>query len=211
MKDGIFESISQRSSGTQDEENRRVQEVADEIRRRCSLHEAQYEAGQSNARNLYAEMNIAEQWAKENDLWIPLSDIFMIGIPGPSGNENDTYISNDLIFKVNNLLNSHSITRFLDRVRFHNEIFPETFYCFIGFTGFEGSTVMPVIRQDLVKNAKPATPIQIETYMCALGFKKEAEGRFVNQRYLVWDLVPRNVLVDEEGDIFVVDAEIALV
>ena len=96
-------------------------------------------------------------------------------------------------------------------MRFHNEIFPETFYCFIGFTGFEGSTVMPVIRQDLVKNAKPATPIQIETYMCALGFKKEAEGRFVNQRYLVWDLVPRNVLVDEDGDIFVVDAEIALV
>jgi hypothetical protein len=33
-------------------------------------------------------------------------------------------------------------------------------------------------------------------------------GRFTNGTYEVWDLVPRNVLVDEEGDIFVVDAEV---
>jgi hypothetical protein len=49
----------------------------------------------------------------------------------------------------------------------------------------------------------------IETYMAALGFEKTAEeGRFRNERYEVWDLLPRNVLVDAEGDIFVIDAEI---
>ena len=43
----------------------------------------------------------------------------------------------------------------------------------------------------------------------ALGFEKTTtEGRFTNNTYEVWDLVPRNVLVDVEGDIFVVDAEI---
>ena len=40
-------------------------------------------------------------------------------------------------------------------------------------------------------------------------FEKTAtEGRYSNNTYEVWDLVPRNVLVDVEGDIFVVDAEI---
>jgi len=49
----------------------------------------------------------------------------------------------------------------------------------------------------------------IDTYMAALGFEKTTqEGRFSNGAYEVWDLVPRNVLVDEDGDIFVVDAEI---
>lgn len=49
----------------------------------------------------------------------------------------------------------------------------------------------------------------IDTYMSAIGFTKaEQIGSFTNNHYEVWDLVPRNVLIDEEGDIFVVDAEI---
>ena len=49
----------------------------------------------------------------------------------------------------------------------------------------------------------------IDTYMAALGFVKTSEeGRFTNGEYEAWDLLPRNVLVDSEGDIFVVDAEI---
>ena len=58
-------------------------------------------------------------------------------------------------------------------------------------------------------NAHPTTQVMIDTYMAALGFEKTTqEGRFSNGAYEVWDLVPRNVLVDEDGDIFVVDAEI---
>ena len=45
--------------------------------------------------------------------------------------------------------------------------------------------------------------------MAALGFSKmESEGRFSNQDYEVWDLFPRNVLKDLDGDIYIVDAEI---
>lgn len=45
--------------------------------------------------------------------------------------------------------------------------------------------------------------------MAALGFEKMSEeGRFTNGEYEVWDLLPRNVLVDNDGDMFVVDAEI---
>ena len=52
-----------------------------------------------------------------------MDQVFNLGTPGPSGNENDTYVSNDVIFKVNNLLNSGSILRLFDKVRMHNEIF----------------------------------------------------------------------------------------
>lgn len=45
--------------------------------------------------------------------------------------------------------------------------------------------------------------------MAALGFNHEnAVGRYSNGTFIVWDLIPRNVLVDRDGDIFVVDAEI---
>ena len=132
-----------------------------------------------------------------------------LGLPGASGNENDIYTREDTVFKVNNLLNSGSIVNLLEKVILHNSIFPDTFYYFIGFAGYDGRSVMPVLQQDLVKDAQPATPIEIETYMAAIGFtKKNNEGRFTNNMYEVWDLVPRNVLKDNDGDIYVVDAEI---
>ena len=68
---------------------------------------------------------------------------------------------------------------------------------------------MPVLRQNRVSNAKPATQVMIDTYMSALGFTKfGAEGKYHNGEYIVWDIVPRNVLTDIDGDMYIVDAEI---
>jgi len=210
MKDDILESVSQRGSGEETAENRRIHEIADELRRRCQLYEAQLRDGQCNVSHLEVEQRVSEQYAKENGIWIPMSDVFELGVPGPSGNENDTYVSNDIIYKVNNLLNTGSILRLLERTSWHNNLFYDTAYSLYGFTGFDGRTIMPVLQQKLVKNATPATPIEIETYMAAIGFtKKNNEGRYANSEYEVWDLVPRNVLKDKDGDIFIIDAEIA--
>ncbi len=210
MSNDLSESVSQGSYGAYDEENRRIQEVSDEFRRRCQLYEAQLRDGQNDVTRLDIEQRVAEMYAKDNGMWIPMSDIFDLGVPGPSGNENDTYVSNDIIYKVNNLLNSASILRLLEKISAHNNLFPNTFYGLYGFTGFEGRSIMPILKQHLVKNAKSATSIEIDTYMAALGFlKKNNEGRYANSDYEVWDLVPRNVLVDADGDMYVVDAEIA--
>ena len=210
MSNDLSESVSQGSYGAYDEENRRIQEASDEPRRRCQLYEAQLRDGQNDVTRLDIEQRVAEMYAKDNGMWIPMSDIFDLGVPGPSGNENDTYVSNDIIYKVNNLLNSASILRLLEKISAHNNLFPNTFYGLYGFTGFEGRSIMPILKQHLVKNAKSATSIEIDTYMAALGFlKKNNEGRYANSDYEVWDLVPRNVLVDADGDMYVVDAEIA--
>lgn len=209
MNDDLFQSVSQRSIGAQDAENRRIEAVADELRRRCKLYEAQRRDGQSHVSPFEAEQRAAENFAKEYGLWIPMEHVFDLGTPGPSGNENDTYVSNDVIYKVNNLLNSGSIISLFEKVRIHNEIFPDTFYQLHAFTGFDGRTIMPILRQDLVKDAEPTPQIAIDTYMAALGFNREdVVGRYSNTDYVVWDLIPRNVLRDRDGDIFVVDAEI---
>ena len=209
MNDDLFQSVPQGSIGAQDAENRRIEAVADELRRRCKLYEAQRRDGQSHVSPFEAEQRAAENFAKEYGLWIPMEHVFDLGTPGPSGNENDTYVSNDVIYKVNNLLNSGSIISLFEKVRMHNEIFPDTFYQLHAFTGFDGRTIMPILRQDLVKDAEPTPQIAIDTYMAALGFNREdVVGRYSNPDYIVWDLIPRNVLRDRDGDIFVVDAEI---
>ena len=209
MKYDLSQPISQRGSGEETPQNRRIRQVADELCGRCELYEAQFRDGEKDVNHLDIEQRVAEQYAKENGIWLSIDKVFDLGTPGPCGNENDTYVKDDMIYKVNNLLNCGSILCLFDKLLWHNDLFYDTAYSFYAFTGFDGRTVMPVFVQRLVKNAQPATPIEIETYMAAIGFtKKNNEGRFTNNMYEVWDLVPRNVLKDNDGDIYVVDAEI---
>ena len=172
MNHDISQSVSQGSYGAQDEENSRISAIANELERLCSVYEAQRGNSQQNVGRLDAEQRVAEQMAKSQGYWIPMMDIFKLGVPGPSGNENDTYVGEKVIYKVNNLLNSGSIVALLHKVLMHNTIFPDTAYSFYGFAGFDGRTVLPVIVQPRIANAHPATKIMIDTYMAALGFEK---------------------------------------
>ena len=211
MSYDISESVSQRGDGAYDEENRRIQEVSNELQRLCRLHEEKSGNGKANGTRFEIEQRVAEQYAKEHGMWIPMDNIFDMGTPGPSGNENDTYVAKDTIYKVNNLLNSGGICKLLEKIQLHNLLFPNTAYRLHGFTGYDGRTVMPVLEQERVCEAQPATQIMIDTYMAALGFEKDGEtGRFKCDQYRVWDVVPRNVLVDKDGDIFIIDAEMAI-
>ena len=210
MSYDISESVSQRGDGAYDEENRRIQEVSNELQRLCRLHEEESGDGKRNGTRFEIEQRVAEQYAKEHGIWIPMDNVFDLGTPGPSGNENDTYVAKDTIYKVNNLLNSGGICKLLDKILLHNLIFPNTAYKIHGFTGYDGRTIMPVLEQERICESKPATQIMIDTYMAALGFERDGEtGRFKNESYRVWDVAPRNVLVDKDGDMYVIDAEIA--
>ncbi len=212
MSHDIYQPVSQGGYGAQDAENNRIAAIADELERLCAVHEAQLGDSQADVSRFETEQRITEQLAKSNGFWIPMMDVFDLGVPGPSGNENDTYVADKVIYKVNNLLNSGSIVALLRKILMHNLIFPDTAYTFYGFAGFDNRTVQPIIVQPRVADAHPATQVMIDTYMAALGFEKSGiEGRYSNNTYEVWDLVPRNVLVDDEGDIYVVDAEIKFI
>ena len=211
MSDDISQSVSQRGYGAYDAENRRIRKITDELQRLCSLYETQSPNSKGDGSRFEVEQRQTEEFAKSVGLWIPMDEVFDLGFPGPSGNENDTYVSESAVFKVNNLLNAGGICKLLEKILLHNILFPNTFYSLYGFAGYDGRSVLPVLKQKRICNAHPATQIMIDTYMAALGFNKTpAESRFTNNTYEVWDLVPRNVLVDDEGDIYVVDAEIKL-
>ena len=71
----IPESVSQRSSGEETAENRRILEVADELRRRCELYEAQLRNGEEHVSRLEVEQRVAEQYAKDNGMWLPMTSL----------------------------------------------------------------------------------------------------------------------------------------
>lgn len=66
MRNDIFEPISQRSRGEEDAENRRIQEVADELYRRCCLYDAELRESKNNVRFSDIECHITESYAKEH-------------------------------------------------------------------------------------------------------------------------------------------------
>ena len=75
MTDDIFEQISQGGGVEETAENRRIHEIADELRRRCQLYETQFRGGKENVIARETEQLIAEQYAKEKGLWLPFADI----------------------------------------------------------------------------------------------------------------------------------------
>ena len=163
MSNDILESVSQGGYGAYDAENRRIREISDELQRLCRLHEEESRDGKGNGGRFEIEQRIAEQYAKSVGMWIPMDQVFDLGEPGPSGNENDTYVSGTIIYKVNNLLNSGGIVKLLDKVLLHNLIFPNTAYVLHGFAGYDNRSVMPVLMQRRIRNAQPATQIMIDT------------------------------------------------
>ena len=70
MNYDISESVSQRGSGEETPENRRIYEVADELHRRCQLYETQLRDSQGDVNHLDVEQRVAELYAKENGMYL---------------------------------------------------------------------------------------------------------------------------------------------
>lgn len=209
---GIPESISSGEHGAQDEKNSRIEEAFSECRRRGEKNapNAQGNSGTlSERQQKEIENRIMEEYAKEKGIWIPMQDVFSLGVPAPSGNENDVYldIKDHSVYKVNNLMSSKTISSLLKRLLLHNRFFYDTKYELVGFSGFGNGDVYPVLKQDYVQNVTFATPKEIDSYMSKLGFNQTGEAEYSNGEVIISDLRPRNVLKDAEGDVYVVDAD----
>ena len=206
----VSESVPQGEYRTLSEKDREHEEASYQLRRRIEEASANASTGKKR-RNSEQEINRSiETHAKELGMWIPIQKISTLGHPFLNGNENEVYLDNEknVVFKVNNLVNSQTLLNLFKRIDLHNEIFPQTKYELVGITGFgNGSTVYPIYKQDFVSKANFAIPEDINNYMASLGFKKSGEGKYSNEDITISDLYPRNVLKDSEGDIYVIDAE----
>ena len=79
MSHDLPQSVPQGSDRAQDSEDRRILAIADELRRRCQLYEAELRDGESHVSSREAEERIVEQYAKEKNLWVPYSDVIGFG------------------------------------------------------------------------------------------------------------------------------------
>ena len=197
------------------EKNCPIEVFAAELRRR--IQEGSGDA-QKNLQALPSltpkeEALITEKLACEKGMWMDFSEVSCLGTPFPSGVENDVYLNShgNVIYKVNNLMTSKALLSLFDRLILHNSIFPQTSYQLSGFTGFGNGSIYPILQQDYIINEREATPIEIDMYMSAIGFQKLSAAKFSNGVVEVSDLHPRNVLRDNEGDLYVIDAEFRLV
>lgn len=210
MKYDIFESISQRKYGENASQVGRMEEVTDFLFRSCANNETESCSSSEYGGNLYSEQSYVEKYAKENNCWYSIEEVFNLGTPGPSGSENDTYVDKEggVVYKMNNLIHTGSFYKLFKRLLIHNSLFPQTAYFLVGFTGYEGRTIYPLLSQVYIENAKPAEPLEIKKYMMALGFSPIDDWTYEGNGIVISDLKPKNVLKDIDGDLYVIDAEI---
>lgn len=113
-----------------------------------------------------------------------------------------------MVYKTNNLIHTGSYYKLFRRLLIHNDLFPQTAYVLVGFTGYKGRTVYPLLAQRYIENAESANLSDIEQYMKSLGFAKIDDWTYENSDIIISDLKPKNVLKDADGDLYVIDAEI---
>lgn len=157
---------------------------------------------------------IAQQWAQENGVLFNIFDLVKQNnlLPFKGGNENDNWVDTNqgVIYKMNNLINSAGkISNLFESVELYNQIFTDTPLTFYGFSMLGSGIAYPVYTQRFIPNGRVATIEEINSHMHDRGFEPTGkEGEFTNGAYVVGDVRPRNVLVREDGGIFVIDADV---
>lgn len=136
MSNAISESISQEEYGKEVGSESRMEQFANELRRRCQMDAGKHGDGESHRIDLYEEEAVAEAIAKEWNIWYSIDNVLSMGIPGPSGSENDTYVDKEggIVYKVNNLIHTGSLLKLFDRLRIYNGLSPESSYELQGIT-----------------------------------------------------------------------------
>ncbi|MBQ9426290.1 MAG: hypothetical protein IJU36_01485 [Paludibacteraceae bacterium] len=129
-----------------------------------------------------------------------------------SGNECENWIDTilNVVYKMNTLVHTgDNILKLLDRIEWYNTLFPTTALHFVGIQIMSSTHVYPVFSQPFVSSCRLATEQEITEYMTMRGFiRQEQDGVFASKDFLLSDIKPKNVLIEPDGTIFVIDAEI---
>lgn len=147
-----------------------------------------------------------KDWAISNHCWI---DRTTLGTFSDRGSENEVYASLDskYVFKLNDFRYSDdNLNPFFERMHIHNLLFPDCAYELIGFAENRDKKICAVLCQPFIVAQREALQQEIDEEMQRLGFHKEMdEGYFTNNDYDIFDAVPNNVLMGEDGHLYFID------
>ena len=147
-----------------------------------------------------------KEWAVSSHCWFS-KDTF--GTYSDRGSENEVYASLDsrFVYKLNDFRYSDdNLNPFFERILIHNQLFPDCAYEFIGFAENRDGKTCAVLRQPFIVALREAMQEEIDEEMQRMGFHKEEDaGYFTNADYDIFDAVPNNVLLGDDGHLFFID------
>ena len=147
-----------------------------------------------------------KDWAISNHCW---TDRTTLGTFSDRGSENEVYASLDsrYVFKLNDFRYSDdNLNPFFERIQIHNQLFPDCAYEFIGCAENQDGKICAVLRQPFIVAQREAIQQEIDEEMQRWGFRKEMdEGYFTNNDFDIFDAVPNNVLMGDDGHLYFID------
>lgn len=146
-----------------------------------------------------------KNWAITNHCWMENTTL---GTFSDRGSENEVYASLDskYVYKLNDFRYSDdNLTPFFERISMHNQLFPDCAYKFIGFSENQDGKICAVLCQPFILAQREATQQEIDEELVRLGFHKELDGYFTNDKYDIFDAVPNNVLMGDDGHLYFID------
>lgn len=164
-----------------------------------------------------------EAWAKANDLWLndytdedgnrasTLEELLNSQWEYyHGGTEADVYRYDDTtVLKSINLSHSNdNVSKLLDRIALFNELFPETALSIVGFGRDSLGHFRVIVTQNAIVG-RELTNEELQKFI-AENELTEKDGWYVSKdgRARITDLSTTNVMIDTEGNYFVIDADV---
>ena len=148
-----------------------------------------------------------KKWAQENEYWFDDRNEF--GDFFDRGSENEVYLSTNgkEIIKLNDFRYSDdNLTSFFERIKAHNQYFPDCIYRMIGLGENSDGKVCAVLVQRFVHSVRIATKEEVHDEFIRLGFYPEDNGEYyTNGQHDIFDAVEGNVLMGDDGHIYFID------
>ena len=132
-----------------------------------------------------------KKWAEEQGCWY--NDRSQFGEFFDRGSENEVYLSPDgmYIIKLNDFRYSDdNLNSFFERIKAHNNYFPDCKYDMIGFAENQDGKVCAILIQPFIADARLATKEEIRDEFLRLGFHPEDDGEYYsNGQHDIFDAV----------------------
>ena len=203
MNGNQAERLSQEGECRQVSE-RDILAAASEVARRV-LEEIEALTGTTSCKSV--QLVRLRKWAEEQGC--RFKDQSQFGDFFDRGSENETYLSIDgtEIIKLNDFRYSDdNLTPFFERIKAHNQYFPDCAYKMIGLAENRDGKACAVLVQPYIDDARLATKQEIHDEFLRLGFHPEDNGAYYsNGWHDIFDAVDGNVLVGGDGHLYFID------
>lgn len=183
------------------------------IARRCEEASAAQRGNAANRCPIQVDALI-ESFSRESGFWIENTDDFFhskFGIPISYGSEANIYYddSRNIVVKTIDTELYGSIPKAIYRILIHNLLFPETTLNIVAFGRSRFGLFEIVAEQNFITGSF-ATVEQFEMKLQQIGLTK-SNGDWSNNLFFVSDIKPKNAIIDNDGNVFVIDCYLEFV